>query len=113
MEEHYDFQKLGETMDDAIGEAYDKIARTVNLGYPGGPLVDNLAFKGKATYKMPDISLGKTYDFSFSGIKSHVINLVHNINQRNEEVNIPDLCASFQETETEVLVSTRIRAIEE
>lgn len=113
MKEHFDFQKLGETMDDAIGEAYDKIARTVGLGYPGGPVVDKLAFTGKPTYKMPNISLGKTYDFSFSGIKSHVINLVHNINQRNEEVNIPDLCASFQETVTDVLVSKSIRAIEE
>lgn len=113
MKEHYDFFKLGETMDDAIGEAYDKVARTVGLGYPGGPIVDKLAFTGKPTYKMPDISLGNTYNFSFSGIKSHVINLVHNIKQRKEEINIPDLCASFQETVTDVLVSKSIRAIEE
>ncbi len=113
MREHYDFFKLGETMDDAIGEAYDKVARTVGLGYPGGPIVDKLAFTGKPSYKMPDISLGKTYNFSFSGIKSHVINLVHNIKQRNEEINIPDLCASFQETVTEVLITKSIRAIEE
>ena len=113
MKEHYDFNKLGETMDDAIGEAYDKVARTVGLGYPGGPIVDKLAFTGEPNYKMPDISLGKTYDFSFSGIKSHVINLVHNIKQRNEEINIPDLCASFQETVTEVLITKSIRAIEE
>ncbi|MDC0559029.1 tRNA (adenosine(37)-N6)-threonylcarbamoyltransferase complex transferase subunit TsaD [Candidatus Izimaplasma bacterium] len=113
MEEHYDFQKLGETMDDAVGECYDKVARTVGLGYPGGPIVDRLAVTGKPTYKMPDISLGKSYDFSFSGIKSHVINLVHNIKQRNEEVNIPDLCASFQETVSDVLVNKSIRAIKE
>lgn len=113
MKEHYDFVKLGETMDDAIGEAYDKVARTVGLGYPGGPVVDRLAKEGKPSYKMPNISLGHTYDFSFSGIKSHIINLVHNINQRGEEVNIPDLCASFQETVTEVLVTKSIRAIEE
>ncbi len=113
MKEHYDFQKLGETMDDAVGEAYDKVARTVNLGYPGGPLVDKLAFQGKPSYKMPDISLGNTYDFSFSGIKSHVINLVHNIKQRNEEIIIEDLCASFQETVTDVLVSKSVRAIKE
>jgi len=113
MEDHYDFQKLGETMDDAIGEAYDKVARTVGLGYPGGPKVDKLAQEGKPTYKMPNISMGDSYDFSFSGIKSHVINLVHNINQRNEEVNIPDLCASFQETVSEVLVTKSIKAIEE
>jgi N6-L-threonylcarbamoyladenine synthase len=113
MEEHYDFQKLGETMDDAIGEAYDKVARTVGLGYPGGPVVDRLAKEGKPTYKMPNISLGDSYNFSFSGIKSHVINLVHNIKQRNEEVNIPDLCASFQETVSEVLVNKSIKAIKE
>lgn len=113
MKEHYDFGKLGETMDDSVGEAYDKVARTVNLGYPGGPLVDQLAAKGSPTYKMPDISMGDTYDFSFSGIKSHVINLVHNINQRGEDINVEDLCASFQETVTEVLVSKSERAIKE
>lgn len=113
MKEHYDFVKLGETMDDAIGEAYDKVARTVGLGYPGGPIVDRLAKEGTPSYKMPDIMMGDTYDFSFSGIKSHVINLVHNIKQRNEEVNIPDLCASFQETVTDVLVAKSIKAIKE
>jgi len=113
MNEHYDFNKLGETMDDAVGEAYDKVARTVGLGYPGGPVVDRLAKEGEASYKMPDISLGDNYDFSFSGIKSHVINLVHNIKQRNEEVNIPNLCASFQEAVTDVLVNKSIKAIEE
>jgi N6-L-threonylcarbamoyladenine synthase len=113
MKEHYDFEKLGETMDDAVGEAYDKVARTVGLGYPGGPVVDRLAATGSPIYKMPDISLGDSYDFSFSGIKSHVINLVHNIKQRNEEVNIPDLCASFQETVTDVLVHKSIKAIRE
>ena len=113
MKEHYDFNKLGETMDDAVGEAYDKVARTVGLGYPGGPVVDRLAKEGKPNYKMPDISLGDSYDFSFSGIKSHVINLVHNIKQRNEEINIPDLCASFQETVSEVLVNKSIKAIDE
>lgn len=113
MKEHYDFNKLGETMDDAVGEAYDKVARTVGLGYPGGPIVDRLAAEGTPNYKMPDISLGDSYDFSFSGIKSHVINLVHNIKQRNEEINIPNLCASFQETVTDVLVNKSIKAIKE
>lgn len=113
MKEHYDFVKLGETMDDAIGEAYDKIARTVGLGYPGGPVVDRLAKEGSISYKMPNIDQRDSYNFSFSGIKSHVINLVHNIKQRNEEVNIPDLCASFQETVTEVLVNKSLKAIEE
>ena len=113
MREHYDFVKLGETLDDAVGECYDKVARTVGLGYPGGPIVDRLAKEGNPSYKMPNISLGDTYNFSFSGIKSHVINLVHNIKQRKEEVNIPDLCASFQETVSEVLVTKSLKAIEE
>lgn len=113
MREHFDFVNLGETMDDAVGEAYDKVARTVGLGYPGGPAVDKLAAEGKPLYKMPDISLGNNYNFSFSGIKSHVINLVHNIKQRNEELDIPNLCASFQETVTGVLVDKSIKAIEE
>lgn len=113
MKEHYSFEKLGETMDDAVGEAYDKVARTVGLGYPGGPEVDKRAAIGKPNYKMPDISLGDTYDFSFSGIKSHVINLVHNIKQRNEEVNVDDLCASFQNTVTDVLVNKSLKAIKE
>ncbi len=112
MEEHYDFQKLGETMDDAVGEAYDKVARTVGLGYPGGPLVDRLAAQGETSYAMPDISMGDTYDFSFSGIKSHVINLVHNIHQRNEEIRVADLCASFQEAVTDVLVNKSMNAIQ-
>ncbi len=113
MKDHYDFNKLGETMDDAVGEAYDKVARTVGLGYPGGPIVDRLAKEGKPDYKMPDISLGDSYEFSFSGIKSHVINLVHNIKQRGEEINIENLCASFQETVTDVLVNKSIKAINE
>lgn len=113
MEDHYDFQKLGETMDDAVGEAYDKVARTVGLGYPGGPIVDKLAQTGNPTYPMPNIAQKDSYDFSFSGIKSHVINLVHNIHQRNEEVHVENLCASFQEAVTDVLVEKSKQAIEE
>jgi N6-L-threonylcarbamoyladenine synthase len=113
MKQHYDFHKLGETMDDAVGEAYDKVARTVGLGYPGGPIVDQLAETGEPTYPMPNIAQKDSYDFSFSGIKSHVINLVHNIHQRNEEVHVPNLCASFQEAVTDVLVDKSKQAIEE
>ena len=111
--EHYEFIKLGETMDDAVGEAYDKVARTVGLGYPGGPIVDRYALEGEATYKMPDLASKEGYDFSFSGIKSHVINLVHNMDQRNEKIDIPNLCASFQEAVSEVLVVKSIAAIKE
>jgi N6-L-threonylcarbamoyladenine synthase len=113
MKEHYDFRKLGETYDDAVGEAYDKVARTIGLGYPGGPIVDELAHKGKPTYPMPNIDQKDTYDFSFSGLKSHMINLVHNINQRNETLQVENLCASFQEVVSEVLVSKSLKAIKE
>ena len=113
MKDHYQFEKLGETMDDAVGEAYDKVARTVGLGYPGGPLVDRYAHEGKPNYKMPDLTKHDGYMFSFSGIKSHVINLVHNAKQRHEEIVVNDLCASFQEAVTEVLVQKSIKAIAE
>ena len=113
MKEHYDFNKLGETSDDAVGEAYDKVARTIGLGYPGGPIVDKMAFLGKPNYKMPDLKNIPGYGFSFSGIKSHVINLVHNAEQRNEEINKEDLCASFQNAVTDVLVYKSKKAIEE
>ncbi|PAT02699.1 tRNA (adenosine(37)-N6)-threonylcarbamoyltransferase complex transferase subunit TsaD [Candidatus Izimaplasma bacterium ZiA1] len=113
MKEHYDFNKLGETSDDAVGEAYDKVARTIGLGYPGGPIVDKLAFLGKANYKMPDLKNIPGYGFSFSGIKSHVINLVHNAEQRKEEINKEDLCASFQNAVTDVLVYKSKKAIKE
>merc|ERR1711879_781915 len=93
MKDHYQFEKLGETMDDAIG--------------------DRLAHEGKLNYQMPDLTKLPGFMFSFSGIKSHVINLVHNANQRNEEIVIEDLCASFQETVTEVLVQKSINAIKE
>ncbi|MEC9484733.1 MAG: tRNA (adenosine(37)-N6)-threonylcarbamoyltransferase complex transferase subunit TsaD [Candidatus Izemoplasma sp.] len=113
MTEHYKFEKLGETQDDAVGEAYDKVARTVGLGYPGGPIVDRLASKGKNTYPMPDLTKQPDYMFSFSGIKSHVINLVHNTKQRDETLRVNDLCASFQEAVTEVLVTKSEQAIQE
>jgi len=113
MRDHYDFVKLGETYDDAVGEAYDKVARTVGLGYPGGPIVDRLAEKGTPSYAMPNIDQKGTYDFSFSGLKSHVINLVHNLKQRKEDLRVEDLCASFQEVVTDVLVSKSKQAIQE
>lgn len=113
MRDHYDFVKLGETYDDAVGEAYDKVARTVGLGYPGGPIVDRLAVEGEPSYPMPNIDQKGSYDFSFSGLKSHVINLVHNLKQRKEDLRVEDLCASFQEVVTDVLVSKSKQAIEE
>lgn len=111
MKEHYNFEKLGETQDDAVGEAYDKIARVLGLPYPGGPVVDKLAKLGKDTLKFPRPMMGAgNFNFSFSGLKSHVINVHHNMIQRNEQINVEDFCASFQEAVTDVLVEKTIQA---
>lgn len=96
MEEDYKFKILGSTLDDAIGECYDKVARVLGLEYPGGPNVEKLARLGKPTYKMPKPVNDSTYNFSFSGLKSAVINLVHNENQRGNEIRKEDLACSFQ-----------------
>lgn len=102
------FEILGKTRDDAIGEAFDKVARVVGLGYPGGPKVDKLAKEGK-----PVIALPKTHfdnlDFSFSGIKTAVINLHH----KQPDINKADLCASFEKTVTEILIDNVKKAVEQ
>ena len=114
MKEHFSFEIIGETLDDAVGEAYDKVARVVGLPYPGGPHVDRLAHTGNDTYKLPRVYLeADSYNFSFSGLKSAVINLVHNSKQRNEEIIPEDLCASFQNSVTEVLVNKTFRLAKE
>ena len=97
MTDHYKFNKLGGTLDDAIGECYDKVARVINLEYPGGPKLDKLAHIGKPTYKLPIPLKDDSYNFSFSGLKSAVINLAHNEEQRGRKLNKEDLAASFQE----------------
>ncbi len=112
MKDHLEFEILGETLDDAVGEAYDKIARVVNVGYPGGPIIDKMASMGKPTYQLPHVKLGKdSYDFSFSGLKSAVINLHNKAQQKGEELNAFDLAASFQDAVVDVLVSKTKRAI--
>lgn len=114
MKDHFDFEIIGETLDDAVGEAYDKVARVVGLPYPGGPHVDRLAHLGNDTYHLPRVYLDdNSYNFSFSGLKSAVINLHHNATQRNEEININDLCASFQDSVTEVLVRKTLKLAKE
>lgn len=110
MEEDYSFKKIGCTKDDAIGEAYDKVARVMGLSYPGGPAVDNLAHIGNITYDLPYPLDDDTYDFSFSGIKSAVINLVHNEEQRGNTINKADLAATFQERVVTVLTKKTIKA---
>jgi N6-L-threonylcarbamoyladenine synthase len=114
MKEHGHFQVIGETRDDAAGEAYDKVARTLNLPYPGGPHIDRLAHEGKPTIDLPRAWLEEgSYDFSFSGLKSSVINTVHNLTQRGETIAPENLAASFQQSVIDVLVTKTIRATKE
>ncbi|MBA4495575.1 tRNA (adenosine(37)-N6)-threonylcarbamoyltransferase complex transferase subunit TsaD [Paenactinomyces guangxiensis] len=112
MEHHNQFRRLGRTRDDAAGEAFDKVARLMGLPYPGGPHIDRLAAEGKPAYDLPRAWLEPdSLDFSFSGLKSAVIHLLHNAKQRNEEINSADLAASFQEAVLDVLVEKSIRAV--
>ncbi|MCC3359706.1 tRNA (adenosine(37)-N6)-threonylcarbamoyltransferase complex transferase subunit TsaD [Bacillus sp. REN16] len=111
MEEHASFKVIGETRDDAAGEAYDKVARTLSLPYPGGPHIDRLAHEGTATIDLPRAWLEEdSYDFSFSGLKSAVINTLHNAEQRGETIEPKNLAASFQESVIDVLVTKTVKA---
>lgn len=111
MTQHYRFNKLGGTLDDAIGECYDKVARIINLEYPGGPKLDKMAAQGKATYKLPVPLKDDSYNFSFSGLKSAVINLAHNEQQRGFPLNKENLAASFQNVVVESITSKVRKAI--
>lgn len=104
---------LGQTRDDAAGEAFDKVARALDLGYPGGPIIDQLARQGDpAAISFPRAYLDKDsrYDFSFSGLKSAVLNYLHQQKQKGAALNIPDLAASFQSAVVEVLVEKTVAA---
>ena len=113
MKEEYSFEKIGGTLDDAVGEAYDKVARVANIPYPGGPLVDKLAYEGKDTYQLPLPLDDDSYNFSFSGLKSAVINLAHNEKQRGNELRINDIATSFQNRVVEILSKKTMRALKE
>ncbi len=113
MDKDYSFKKIGGTLDDAVGEAYDKVARVIGVSYPGGPKVDNLAHIGKDTYELPIPLDDDTYNFSFSGIKSAVINLVHNEQQRGNVIRKEDLACSFQSRVVEILTKKTMKALEE
>lgn len=110
MEKHLHFRIIGDTKDDAIGECYDKVARVLGLGYPGGLPVDRLAQTGVHTYKLPSPLVNEGYDFSFSGLKTNIINLVNNMKQRGEEIHVANLCTSFQETAMDVIINKSIKA---
>lgn len=107
VKDYTEFEVLGKTRDDAIGEAFDKVARVVGLGYPGGPKVDNLAKEGNPTIKLP-VTHFDNLDFSFSGIKTAVINLNH----KDPNINKADLCSSFQKAVTEMLLTNCRKAIQ-
>ncbi|MGE6379229.1 tRNA (adenosine(37)-N6)-threonylcarbamoyltransferase complex transferase subunit TsaD [Peribacillus muralis] len=113
LEEPGSFKVIGETRDDAAGEAYDKVARTLGLPYPGGPHIDRLAQMGSPSLKLPRAWLEGSYDFSFSGLKSAVINTLHNAEQRGEKIEPEDLAASFQASVIEVLVVKAVKAAKE
>lgn len=111
MKDHYQFEILGQTLDDAVGEAYDKVGRVLDLPYPAGKPLDDLALMGDATYNLPYVYLDKdSYNFSFSGLKSAVLNLVNNTKQKGEAINKANLAASFQNSVVSVLVSKTIKA---
>lgn len=113
MKENYSFEHIGGTLDDAVGEAYDKIARIIKVPYPGGPLVDKLSYDGEDTYPLPVPLNDNSYNFSFSGLKSAAINLVHNEEQRGNQINRANLACSFQTRVVDILVKKTLHALKE
>lgn len=114
MPEELEFKIIGETRDDAVGECYDKVARVLGLPYPGGLPIDQKARIGKPTYSLPmPLRKDGTFDFSYSGLKTAVINLVHKIESRGEKVNVEDMCASFQEVAVSMIVDRAEAAAEQ
>ena len=111
MKEDYSFEYIGGTLDDAVGECYDKVARVIGLKYPGGPKLDVLAHKGKDSYNLPIPLDDESFDFSFSGLKSAVINLKHNEEQRGKTINNEDLAASFQNRVIKILTKKTMKAL--
>ena len=113
MKEHMNFEVVAETRDDAIGECYDKVARVLGLPYPGGIPIDKLAKVGKHTYNLPTPLKGEhTLDLSYSGLKTNVINLVHNLEQKGEKVNVEDMCKSFQDVAVGLVIDRTKKVVE-
>ncbi len=115
VKDYGEYEILGKTRDDAAGEAYDKVARAVGLGYPGGPKIDKLAKEGNAdAIEFPRAKIdGSVYDFSFSGLKSAVLNHINVCDMKNIEINKADLVASFQKAVVDSLVTRAMLAIDE
>lgn len=113
MKDHLDFEVVAETRDDAIGECYDKVARVLGLPYPGGIPIDKLAKEGEHTYDLPTPLKGeKTLDLSYSGLKTNVINLVHNLEQKGETIRVADMCKSFQDVAVGLVIDRTKKVIE-
>lgn len=114
MKDHMNFEIIAETVDDAIGECYDKVARVLGLPYPGGIPIDKLAKEGQHTYDLPTPLKGvKTLNLSYSGLKTNVINLVHNLEQKGEKVNVPNMCKSFQDVAVGLVIDRTIKAVKQ
>lgn len=113
MEDDYKFKVLGETLDDAIGEVYDKVARVLDLPYPGGPNIEKYAEQGTPSYELPIPMNNDELNFSYSGLKSAVINLVHNEKQRGNNIRKEDLAKSFQDVVVDVLTKKTMHALKE
>lgn len=111
MKEHLNFEIIGETKDDAIGESFDKVARVLGLPYPGGIQIDKLAKEGKHSYNLPTPLHDGSLNVSYSGLKTAVINLVHKLEQNNEKVNINDLAKSFQDVAVNMIIDRVKKAI--
>lgn len=110
-EDYCKYEIIGRTRDDAAGEAFDKIARTLGLGYPGGPAIDKRAAYGQAYIEFPKAAIhDHPYDFSFSGLKTAVLNYINNLRQRGQEISIDDIAASFQKAVVDVLVEKTVNA---
>lgn len=114
VEDYIDFTLYGKTRDDAAGEAFDKVARAMDIGYPGGPVIDKLTKEGKETYELPRVMLERgSYDFSFSGLKTAVLNELNNAKQKGEEIRVADMAASFQNAVVDVLTEKTYRLAHE
>ncbi|MBR3660570.1 MAG: tRNA (adenosine(37)-N6)-threonylcarbamoyltransferase complex transferase subunit TsaD [Bacilli bacterium] len=113
MEKDYSFKKLGGTFDDAVGECYDKVGRVLGVEYPAGPIIDKMASIGNPSYELPIPLNDDSYNFSFSGLKSAIINLVHNEEQRGNVINKEDLACSFQNIVIEILTKKTMKALKD
>ena len=113
MENEFTFKRLGGTLDDAVGECYDKVARVIGVGYPGGPVIDKMATSGNHSYDLPIPLDDDSYNFSFSGLKSAVINLAHNEEQRGNQINKEDLATSFQDVVVEIITKKTLKALKD